>query len=200
MDINLISKDEYLVLETRSIVEVSSGTIFFVSEGRNAWHSTWVKTYGAGCMHETFEAASEYAEKRRKSGSVFYIQELPCLIFRTTTRCYLFTEINTDNPLRSFLSSQDDTVTSMKDVADFFDSSIYILLGRSRFDSVLALSAEYIIEMHECFQRDFLEYVSFSNGSGYRLGWYEKDSDISFNAVETLRSRFESYALPSDLL
>jgi hypothetical protein len=45
--------------------------IYYVSSGRNAWWSTWVKQYNSGCMHTTLDGAKKYAEKMRTNGSVF---------------------------------------------------------------------------------------------------------------------------------
>ncbi|MDH1211735.1 hypothetical protein N5C38_11810 [Pseudomonas chengduensis] len=84
------------------IKKIEHGVIYFVHEGRNAWHSTWVQKYYPGCMHSTEEGAIEYCEERRKNGSVFYIIEIPALITCFNYGKLIATQINTNIPLENY--------------------------------------------------------------------------------------------------
>ena len=84
------------LLDSSPLKGISRGLLYYVHTGRNAWHSNWVTQYANGCMHTTLESAKEYAEKRRTRGTVFYIKQLPCLVFRSKDTCVLVTEIMRD--------------------------------------------------------------------------------------------------------
>jgi hypothetical protein len=83
------------------LVEVVSVVmLYFVSTGRNAWWSTWTSRYSPGCMHTTLDSAKAHCEKLRKSGTVFYIDELPSLALLSSSNALLVSEINTRKPFR----------------------------------------------------------------------------------------------------
>jgi hypothetical protein len=87
-------------------------SVFYAHDGRNAWHSTWVQRYFEGCIHTSLESAKEYCEQRRKSGSVFYLVQLPSLCFAIDSGIYVLVQINTKNPFehyRALCRFQSDT-------------------------------------------------------------------------------------------
>ena len=84
------------------INDFQAGKLFFLSRCRNAWYSTWVTHYFAGCMHTTLQSAKEEAEQLRGPGSVFIIHEIPSLIVRTEVGLLAVTEINTQRPLYEY--------------------------------------------------------------------------------------------------
>src|SRR5690606_42111191 len=99
MELNQISVPS---LEDSPVQGISRGLVYYVHTGRNDWHSTSVTQYYPGCMHSTLESAKNYAEKRRTRGTVFYIRQLPCLIFRSRKQTISVTEINNRNPLSGY--------------------------------------------------------------------------------------------------
>lgn len=92
---NYFCKDELLE-------SVETGILYYIHSGRNAWHSTWITRYSAGCMHTTFASAREFVEKKRVQGSVFYIKQLPCLIVSSNKNKLYITEINSKKPLSGY--------------------------------------------------------------------------------------------------
>ncbi|MFC4974836.1 hypothetical protein ACFPTY_10185 [Halomonas beimenensis] len=90
---------EYVGDDVAGVNKIQCGVVYHVVEGRNAWHSTWVSQYSKKSMHTSLKSAKEYAERCRKSGSVFRIKELPCLVFRTCKKTVIITAINSSKPL-----------------------------------------------------------------------------------------------------
>jgi hypothetical protein len=89
------------------VISVSARKLFYVQDGRNAWHSTWVERRYNDSYRLDFEAAKIYAEDSRTCGSVFLIVEVPCLAFETN-RGYLFTtQIKADVPFKNFCPPKD---------------------------------------------------------------------------------------------
>ena len=95
------SEERFPKLPRSKVREVSVCTIYYLYYGRNAWNSNWVTQYNEGCMHFDLERAFSSAEHKRTKGSVFYIVELPALVFRSAAGHFV-TEINTDRPLSGY--------------------------------------------------------------------------------------------------
>jgi hypothetical protein len=89
-------------LAKSKVKAVDACILYYLYQGRNAWHSTWVTQYSYGCMHTTLESAKESAERLRTQGSVFYIRQLPALAFRSAQGALIVTQINTTQPLRDY--------------------------------------------------------------------------------------------------
>lgn len=190
---------------------VLAGTVFFVSEGRNAWHSTWVQTYWAGCMHSSLASAKKLAEKSRKQGSVFQIQELPCLQCNTDQGSIIVTEINSRDPLSGYSADAIDKMpldgaTLISGAQDNYLSPSAPAHGlalsfdpKSRFwtkrpslkNSVIILASECCEETE--FRRSHESYhflQSFSQGTQYLLGWRHRPSRVSDDAIMSLSNAF----------
>lgn len=71
------------------IEERDIACLYYLIEGRNAWHSTWTNWYRDGCMHTTLDAAKMSAERQRKPGSKFYIREIPALVLKSESSILL---------------------------------------------------------------------------------------------------------------
>ena len=81
--------------------------IYFSIEGRNAWWSTWKQTYTEGCMQLTLNSSKTILGQKRKQGSVFYIIEMPAIVFQHTLGgCLVVTQINSQSPLKDYLISR----------------------------------------------------------------------------------------------
>lgn len=85
------------------IEERDIACLYYLIEGRNAWHSTWTNWYRDGCMHTTLDAAKMSAERQRKPGSKFYIREIPALVLKSESSILLSTQINTRMVLDRYL-------------------------------------------------------------------------------------------------
>ncbi len=183
---------------------ISRGLIYYVHTGRNAWHSTWVTQYANGCMHTTMDSAKEYAERLRTSGTVFYIKQLPCLIFRCKKKAVIVTEINNTNPLcgYSIFATTDEVPFGSKKIEGALDNYLMIdapingvamsFLSGSRFwnlrpssrNSVITLSSSNpYIPIEKVKSDTLLAYKSFSNGGNYYLGWSTIESTIKRTAI-----------------
>ncbi len=103
MELKIYEKDLHAdILSDKAIIKKGIRKIYYVSSGRNAWHSTWVKQYNPGCMHSTLQSAKNYAEKLRTNGSVFYIQELPALVLEGELTSLIVTQINCMDVLQDY--------------------------------------------------------------------------------------------------
>lgn len=105
-----MSNDIYLLDKNRSVVdatgkeiskpEVRSAVVLFLSKGRNAWHSTWVRRYWHGSFFRDGRAINIAVSKRRTRGTVFYLSVIPAFLFNFGLRKFLVTEINSTEPFR----------------------------------------------------------------------------------------------------
>ena len=95
------------------INRIAAGKLYYVQDGRNAWHSTWVKRWYPASFHFDFDGAKAYAEGLRVQGSVFHIMEVPTLVLGVRTGYALVTELSTQSPLSEykpiFISGDADT-------------------------------------------------------------------------------------------
>lgn len=207
-----LTQENFRFLPELPVTGVSKGVIYYVFSGRNAWHSTWITRYSAGCMHTTLESAKKYAEKRRVRGTVFYIKQLPCLIIRSNNKCVLITEINNDNPLCQYSpnATTSHVAYGLQKIENALDN--YMKIGTplnglvlsfrpdSRFwnarpsteDSVIILSSENSVLPVEKSNTDhLLAYKSYSHGGNYYLGWSKSDSVIKRCAILKLYKIFK---------
>jgi hypothetical protein len=192
------------LIDNNQLKGISRGLIYYVHTGRNAWHSTWVTRYTNGCMHTTLESAKEYAETKRTRGTVFYIKQLPCLIFRSQNTCVLITEINNENPLSGYSPNAitneipygHDKIEESLDnylkigaptngvALSFLPSSRFWNVRPSPKDSVIILSNNKPDLSIEKVSSDcLLEYKSSSSGGNFYLGWFKAESEVKRLAV-----------------
>ncbi|UTV88051.1 hypothetical protein KDX00_06105 [Cobetia amphilecti] len=191
-------------LEDDPIKAISRGLLYYVHTGRNAWHSTWVTQYSNGCMHTTIESAKHYAEKRRTRGTVFYIKQLPCLIFRTEKATLIVTEINNGNPLSGYSpdSTTDEVGYGYQKIEGALDNYLKIgapinglamsFLPHSRFwniepsprNSTIILSEnDPALSIERVNLDDLKAYKSHSMGGNYYLGWKSVEANVKRTAV-----------------
>lgn len=79
--------------------------LYFVHNGRNAWHSTWTQKYHPDCIHLSMQSAKAYCEKHRNNGTVFYILEMPALELHSGSSTVLITQINAASPLAGYTAT-----------------------------------------------------------------------------------------------
>ena len=204
MQLELISPHS---LESNTVKGISRGLIYYVHTGRNAWHSTWVTQYSPGCMHTTLSSAKEYAEKLRERGTVFYIKQLPCLVFRGIGCAVIITEINNNNPLSGYspTATSNEVAVGSKKIEGALNNYLKIgaqlngiamsFLPNSRFwnhrpsprNSVVVLATKNEAVSVEKVKSDkLLSFKSFSNGGNYYLGWSSVEPHIKRTAVLNL--------------
>jgi|TARA_B100000929_G_C15501457_1_gene417556 hypothetical protein len=155
-------------------------------------------------MHSTLESAKNYAEKRRTRGTVFYIRQLPCLIFRSRKQTILVTEINNRNPLSGYSvnATTEEVAYGYKKIEGALNNYLKVgsplngvamsFLPNSRFwnvrpsprDSIIILgSTDPSIPIEKVSSDNLHAYKSFSHGGNYYLGWSSIESEIKRLAV-----------------
>lgn len=202
------SLDECSDISSGSLLTVEATRLFFLHDGRNAWHSTWVQKYYEGCLHTSLFAAQMSALRKRVQGSRFYIEEVPAVLIRADAGCLAITQINSPNPLASYLLRVKQSSVDLRgmSLSDGDDRNYYLapgspILGLAKsFD----LSSGFWSPCHnsdddtqivasddptEAFSKlggsKLRRWVSSSYGGGSPLGWLEEDSrdKISGNGV-----------------
>lgn len=182
------------------VESITGGVIYFVSTGRNAWHGTWSQRYSADCMYTLLGFAKAYAERKRAPGTVFEIEQLPCLVVRSSVETLLITEINSKNPLSAYSINPDweslPHVLSKRDIgvkygvplrvaATTFNTYSSFWKTRPKLnDSVVMLSARDPELSIEKFKRRGLTAIrSKAVGVNYFLDWHEFASGITKRGV-----------------
>lgn len=187
-----VDDNAYLLDDSRSVVRddgrqatvtrVRAVSVLFLSNGRNAWHSTWVRRYSSGSFFRDGRAVERAVDRRKTRGTVFYLKVLPALIFTYGARDFLVTEINTDEPFRHLdLEAARYGLTS-RTLAELLDamkptSSLW-KPGQARTNSII------VQEINEEFI-DLAAYTALSKGrdKGYNppFGEYRREITGTFH-------------------
>ena len=190
-------------LKSGPVSEITTGVIWYVYTGRNAWHRTWGTYYGKGCMHTTLDSAKAYAERRRTKGSSFYIDLLPCMVFRSKESLLVITEISASNPLSGYScnATTKDVPYGGEKIEGALDNYLHIgapiegialsFLPDSRFwnvrpaNPVIFLTHQTPSTEIEKIRLDTLSTLkSASFGGGYYLTWTKRSkAEIKNSAV-----------------
>lgn len=186
--------------------KVKAGAVYFATEGRNAWHSTWVVKYSKNSVHSTLESAKNFCERKRKNGSVFYIKRLPCLVLVGSKGAIIVTEINSDNPLsRHLLLSESPgkdvvvakrlVISSLRNVSDvragFGGHSHVWVSGRGKPNSILVMQYKANLRL-EGQPENTKVWRSSSIGGDYKIMWREINGNIKSTAVTYMVSNLRS--------
>jgi hypothetical protein len=192
-------------LANTKIKSIRSCVLYFVTTGRNAWHSTWVSYYGTQ-LHLSIDSAKQYAEKARVQGTVFTIKQQPSICLETDDGTLFVTQLWNDVPLSGY-SKNALTPTphgGQKLIEGFQDN--YLIPGSltqgailsfhpsSRFwrkppplNSILIVATEISNLEIDPIQRGKLKaWSSYSYGSEYLLAWRERMNDINPKWVRAL--------------
>ncbi|HDM8054647.1 hypothetical protein [Vibrio harveyi] len=183
---------------------VKQANIYYVSEGRNAWHSTYTRRFTTQCMHPTLESAQEYCESVRTQGTKFHIDVLPALVFYTSHRTLLVTEINTETPLArfdtgAFLSNSKVTEstkktlkwrTTMSTLCDSFDPHTGSWELSSKHEHSVILLDGTSIKFEIADSKHGRKYQSYSVGGNQSLGWSQFESQITRGGVRKIWRMF----------
>ena len=129
-----LADNVYLLDDSRSVVRedgkevraprVRAVAVLFLSNGRNAWHSTWIRRYSHGSFFRDGRAVEGAVDKRKTRGTVFYLKVLPALMFSYGARHFLVTEINTDEPFRHVDLYEARYNLMGRNLADFLDAMV----------------------------------------------------------------------------
>ncbi len=200
-------------LANLKIQEMHPIKIYYCLYGRNSWHSTWTQKYYKDCMHSDLESAKSFAELKRVQGSVFYIKELPALLFISGDTSIIVTQINELCPLRQYsayalkenLDKETKKIESFKDNYLTFNSPMNgVVLSfkfNSRFwktsppesNSIMVLYTTNKFEPIQLKTTKLKAWKSFSVGSDYKLLWTPVDNKVSQSSVLRLFKQSEFY-------
>lgn len=72
--------------------------LYFVSYGRNAWHSTWVARYQRNTLMASYKEASHFIGARMTQGTAFKMTVTPGWHLQFSSSSFLVCEINTNQP------------------------------------------------------------------------------------------------------
>ncbi len=121
--------------QNKKVIRVSGCKVWYVNDGRNAWHSTWVKKYRSGCFHLTLSTAKEFCESKRVQGSVFYIEELPALQIDSEHGSLFVTQINCSYPLKEYSTNAVRKKTSSDDPSKDWHKDNYLKVEKPILDA-----------------------------------------------------------------
>lgn len=141
------------------------GHIFEISDGRNAWRSTWVTRYYPRHFHLSLEAAKRAVETMRVQGSTWTILELPACIFKGEQHSLILAEVNTNAPL-SHHAYDALRKPFLYEIAEAFTPT--------RPNSILRFVTSDLPSPEP--RSTFKAYKSVSYRGGYSLGWRESNS------------------------
>ncbi|MCG5464097.1 hypothetical protein AB0K35_28720 [Micromonospora sp. NPDC053740] len=178
------------------LVGIAPKRVTLLLEGRNAWHSKWIRSYqGSAAMFLNQASARDAAEERRKQGSVFYVFDTPALLlFGVYTNCVV-TDFHQDDPFNGFVGFRQPTY-------DPWLGWRGILPGVKMHTAVASIGPERSMwEERSLSQHSFIRgsvsdgreiadledglvsVSSFSQGRAYRLGWRDREQRYSTKSV-----------------
>ena len=205
--LEIFSEKSFKNISAAKVASFRPCVIYYITTGRNAWHSTWIQRYSKGCMHTTIQSAKRHAEKLRTQGTVFTITEYPALQIITASGHIIITQINTKRPLADY--SPDAVRAQPPQGAELIDGARdnYLIEGAiassvvlsfdcsSRFwrkppprknSLIVTASSDAALKVMILTQRKLQAWSSYSNGSGYLLGWRERENNIKGNKIRAL--------------
>ena len=178
--VDWFADQDFLNSELRDLQLV---TIYLLSTGRNAWHSTWSEKYQRDtALFSTFDKAKAAAEKSRNRGTTFEIGQYPGLAFFTTTGVIVLTEFHSKEPFARLKFEQIDdrlkvgTTISLA-IEPFVKASDKFWTHPFPSESSFISARSTLAESFEPLQpSNYLKkWGSRAMGSSYYLGWHEKN-------------------------
>ena len=79
--------------------------IYFVSYGRNAWHSTWIAKYQRNSLQSSYLEASHFIGSKMKQGTAFKMMITPGWHLQFSSNAFLICDINTFQPFSRLLDA-----------------------------------------------------------------------------------------------
>lgn len=184
-------KDKFIPFKESYLASIYKIKIYFLYKGRNAWYGTWIKRYNMGNSFflNKFDAEWE-AEEQRKQGNVFYIEEIPALLFNFSKNyLMLISEINTDKPLSNFnykelekfLQGNNKKRIYGKDMKEFFTNNIFWKY-KPNFHNSLSIEYHEKIKKNqiELLDNKFKLYKSYKSYYSEFLEWEDKTEEYNY--------------------
>lgn len=181
-------------------------TLYLLSTGRNAWHSTWSTRYQkSAALFSTFEAARNTAETARNRGTTFKITQYPGLAFFSLEGVVALVEFHS-NPTfgklkQEFIYEYLSIGTPIRDaIAPFVkvDKQFWNPPFPSQ-DSFVNLKSDLAENLEPNLQPSYLKsWNSVASGSNYYLGWHETTKPTT-TPIEKIMKEYEEANIFVDL-
>jgi hypothetical protein len=176
---------------------VQGVTLYLLSTGRNAWHSTWSERYRSdAALFATFDLAKASAEKSRNRGTKFEIEQFPGLAFYSLAGVVALVEFHSKQSFSKLrletLTNRLEVGTLLRDAIDPFKaaSSEYWNTPFPSENSFLAVKSDLAEQLEPLPTPSYLKkWGSIASGSNYYLGWNEK-SKIEETPIARILSEF----------
>lgn len=181
-------------------------TLYLLSTGRNAWHSTWSTMYQKNAaLFPTFKAAKQVAEPARNRGTTFKITQYPGLAFYSLEGVVALVEFHS-NP--SFGSIKQDSLgeflcigTPIRDAIAPF-SKVDRIFWNPPFpsqDSFVSLKSDLAEDFEPLFQPNYMKsWNSVASGSNYYLGWHETGKPVK-PPIEKIMNQYAEVNMLNDI-
>jgi hypothetical protein len=184
--------DELLNSRLKKLKGVS---LYLLSTGRNAWHSTWSERYrGEAALFSNFDSAKAEAERSRNRGTTFEIEQYPGLAFYSIKGVVALVE---------FHSKQSFDKLRIEDVGDTLhvdtpirDAIAPFTAATSEFwnkpfpseNSFVVVKSDLAEDFEPLMVPSYLKkWGSVASGSNYYLGWNEKSKPEETPITRLLR-------------
>ena len=177
--IDWINDHEFL---DSKLLNLQGVTLYLLSTGRNAWHSTWSERYRRdAALFSTFNSAKAAAEKSRNRGTTFEIEQYPGLAFFSVAGVVALVEFHSKQSFSKLkLEEIGDRLkvgTPLRDVIAPFREATSAFWN-SPFpseSSFVEVKSDLAEEFEPLSNPSYLKkWRSVASGSNYYLGWNEK--------------------------
>ena len=178
---------------------------YYVIEGRNAWHSTWVQKYiHLKSFYANLKDARKFAELNRKPGSVFYINVIPGILIKTEKCNALVTQINSQSPFSKYSLERVEDDKSLTKPLEHPRLKVFLRKGvplnialrsfdprgqnwlsrQSTFNNIIVeYGYEEDLSWDDFGVGDAAKFRSYSQGSYYLLGWKPSKDGVDASAI-----------------
>lgn len=162
--------------------------VYYPTNGRNAWHSTWVHQYRDGAVSGRLMGAKSRAEGQRTQGSTFYINRIPAVVLQADEVTLVGVEINHGNELRRLSEVFDGPLTAQR---------VLTAYNAARPNSVIWLHSRGNCRFDDWKPSSASQWRSKSAGPGFWLNWneYVADRDQGLKLKDVLRRARHSIRL-----
>ena len=181
-------------------------TLYLLSTGRNAWHSTWSTRYQkSAALFSTFDGAKQVAETARNRGTTFKITQYPGLAFYSMEGVVALVEFHS-NPTFGKLKQESiyqnlSIGTPIRDAIAPF-AKVDKLFWNPPFpsqDSFVNLKSDLAENFEPHVQPSYMKsWNSVASGSNYYLGWHETTKPTT-TPIEKIMKEYEEANVFVDL-
>jgi hypothetical protein len=177
--IDWINDHEFL---DSKLLNLQGVTLYLLSTGRNAWHSTWSERYRRdAALFSTFNSAKAAAEKSRNRGTTFEIEQYPGLAFFSAAGVVALVEFHSKQSFSKL--KLEEIGDRLKIGAPIRDAIAPFTEATSEFWNAPFPSESSFVEVKSDLAEEFeplsnpsylKKWGSVASGSNYYLGWNEK--------------------------